>query len=354
MLAFRIFSTMVFSAILAAAPALAADPLLKKVLVYAKPGWYVHPDIDTINGHLKKMGADNGFQVDISVNPADFNATKLAGYQVVVLNNISEMGTAVSNAAQRNAFKTWLEGGGGLMGFHGSGVVRDTWPWFIEMLGTDWYYDAAMQEGRVFVPENVKSLPIMAGLTEARLSDEWNNFKVNVDTLAGIDVVLGIDETSYDPTKKKNQSEGNGVPGFKMADPQGRWVHPISWIRKVGNGRMFYTCIGHDIKVVGNPFTTKHFLQAIQWAAGDLQSTTGLEPALPGSEAFGVTGSRIAFGRDGAHALEVFSMQGRKVLAESGSGPAVYELASRLPPGIYRVRMTQGSRGRTVGKLAIP
>lgn len=345
--------------ILALSPALsAASSPLTKVLVYNKAGWYVHPDIPLIDAHLKKMGADNGYQVDISSNPADFNAAKLAGYQVVVLNNISEMGTSVKETAQRNAFRQWVEGGGGVVAFHGSGVVRGTWDWYISLLGTDWYYDAAMQEARVFIPPEARSLPISSGVPlEGRLTDEWNNFKVNVDTLAGFTVALAIDETSYDPTRKKNASEGNGIPGFRMADAGGRWVHPVSWTRMAGKGRVFYSCIGHDIKVMGTPFATLHFLRAIQWAGGALEGPSGLGEILAaGDNGMGrgwrMEAGRIEFPRGKAYALDVYSMKGTRVFSASGTsasgtsasgtGPARHPLGEILPPGIYRIRTISG------------
>ena len=194
------------------------------MLVYDKAGWYVHPEIPQIDTSLKKMGAENSFQVDFSSSATDFNAAKLANYQVVVLNNISEMGTSINVNAQRTAFQQYLENGGGAVGLHGTGVVRGTWQWFINQQGSDWCYDAAMQEGRVIVPEKARNHPINRGApTEARLTDEWNNFYVNVDTVPGITVVLSIDESSYDPTRKKNAPECNGRAGFRMADPQSRW-----------------------------------------------------------------------------------------------------------------------------------
>lgn len=323
---------------------------LTKVLVYDKPGWYVHPDIGLINDHLKKIGADNGFQVDIASDPAIFTAANLAKYQVLVLNNISEMGTSVKNTAQRNALQAWIEGGGGLVGFHGSGVVRDTWAWYIQLLGTDWYYDAAMQEARVFVPDKAKSHPISAGSAgEARLSDEWNNFKVNVDTLAGFSVVLAVDETSYDPTLKKNPSEGGGVPGFPMADPQKGRVHPISWTRMAGQGRVFYSCIGHDIKVFSNAFTTRHFLRAMQWAGGALDAVTAFGPPASGKSLSTPTirGTRVELTGAGSFLLEAWTCAGRRVLAIPGSGPADLDLSGSLQPGIHRIVVRYGKRAYT-------
>jgi type 1 glutamine amidotransferase len=324
-------------------PAQAAK--LQKVLVYDKAGWYVHPEIPQITNFFKTMGSENGFQVDVSANPADFNAAKLAGYQVVVLNNISEMGSSIRDAAQRTAFQQYLENGGGAVGFHGTGVVRNTWSWFIQQQGSDWCYDAAMQEGRVVVPDEAKDHPINQGApTEAKLTDEWNNFFVNVDTVQGITVVLAIDETSYDPTRKKLASECNSAPGFRMADPQGRWGHPVSWVREVGQGRLFYSMIGHHMQSMNTPFSKTHFLNAIKWAAGDLVPT-GI-PSVPGQGDMGggfrLTGGLVETPAGRNYRVEVFSLQGRRVYQVSGAGPLRLDLHAALPAGFYRVRMSSG------------
>jgi type 1 glutamine amidotransferase len=324
---------------------------LQKVLVYDKAGWYVHPEIPQINDMFRKMAADNGFQVDVSSNPADFNAAKLTGYQVVVLNNISEMGTSIKDNAQRTAFQQYLENGGGAVGLHGTGVVRGTWQWFIDKQGSDWCYDAAMQEGRVFVPEKAKSHPINRDApTEARLTDEWNNFHVNVDTVPGITVVLSIDESSYDPTKKKLAPECNNRAGFRMSDPQSRWGHPVSWVRNVGQGRLFYSMIGHHMQSMGAPFSKTHFLNAIKWAAGDLEDVTSLPGSGRPGQGRGATlkGSRIECAAGGSYRVEVFSFQGRRVLDMAGIGPLRFDLHSALPPGAYRVRIAFGA-GKAAG-----
>jgi type 1 glutamine amidotransferase len=354
------FETMLVGGLLwAVATGVAAAPV-KKVLVYDHPGWFVHPDIGVIDDHLKKMGTDNGFTVTVSSDPKVFDSATLAQYQVVVLNNISEMGTSVKVTAQRNAFQKWIEGGGGVVAFHGSGVVRKTWDWYIKLLGTDWYYDAFMQEARVFIPPEAKEHPISVGaLQEGKLTDEWNNFMVNVDTVSGISVMLAIDESSYDPTHKKNASEGDNVPGFRMADPQGRWVHPISWIREgglAGKGRVFYSCIGHDLNSFGSVFATQHFLRAIQWAGGQLGATTGLsgrgEWLLPGKVAspLRMLGSQVEWTAAGAYVVEFFSPSGRKALAIAGTGPGLHSLRGRLEPGLYQIRIrTQAGLTRYPG-----
>jgi type 1 glutamine amidotransferase len=302
---------------------------LQKVLVYDHAGWYVHPEIPQITNYFKTMGTDNGFQVDVSSDPADFNATHLADYQVVVLNNISEMGSSLKEPAQKTAFQQYLENGGGAVGLHGTGVVRGTWDWFIQQQGSDWCYDAAMQEGKVIVPEKAKSHPINQGAPgSALLTDEWNNFFVNVDTVPGITVVLSIDETSYNPTQKKNAGECNGRAGFRMSDPQGRWGHPISWVRDVGKGKLFYSMIGHHMQSMNPAFSKTHFLNAIKWAAGDLEPIQVFFRATHESIGINLAGGRIECAAGQKYHVEVFNLQGQRALEMKGTGFLRFDLAS--------------------------
>jgi type 1 glutamine amidotransferase len=250
------------------------------------------------------------------------------------------MGSSIRDASQRMAFQQFLENGGGAVGFHGTGVVRNTWTWFIQQQGSDWCYDAAMQEARVIVPDKAKTHPINQGApVEAKLTDEWNNFYVNVDTVPGVTVVLSIDEASYDPTRKKNAPECNNAPGFRMTDPQGRWGHPVSWVRNVGKGRLFYSMIGHHMQSMNTPFSKTHFLKAIQWAAGDLLPTPSVARSAQGQDG---VGGRLEWTAGENYQVAVFSLQGRQVLKRSGTGPLQLDLRAALPSGAYRLFVGTG------------
>jgi type 1 glutamine amidotransferase len=45
---------------------------------------------------------------------------------------------------------------------------------------------------------------------------------------------------------------------------------PMSWIRRQGKGRVFYSGLGHGADVYANPQMLQHMLAGIQYALGDL------------------------------------------------------------------------------------
>jgi hypothetical protein len=47
---------------------------------------------------------------------------------------------------------------------------------------------------------------------------------------------------------------------------------PMSWIRRQGAGRVFYTGLGHGAEVFSNPQILQHLLAGIQYALGDLSA----------------------------------------------------------------------------------
>ena len=46
---------------------------------------------------------------------------------------------------------------------------------------------------------------------------------------------------------------------------------PMSWIRKHGQGRVYYLGLGHSAPIFWNPALLQHLLAGIQYALGDLQ-----------------------------------------------------------------------------------
>lgn len=96
---------------------------------------------------------------------------------------------------------------------------------------------------------------------------------------------------------------------------------------------------------MGTAFSKSHFLNAIKWAAGDLEDVTSLRGAIGPGPGRGATlaGSLIECAPGGNYRVEVFSFQGRRVLAMTGTGSLRFDLHTALPPGAYRVRIGSGS-----------
>mgnify|MGYP001100239645 CR=1 FL=1 len=53
---------------------------------------------------------------------------------------------------------------------------------------------------------------------------------------------------------------------------------PISWIHREGQGRVFYTALGHNPHIFWNPPVLAHILAGIQFALGDLKADTTPRP----------------------------------------------------------------------------
>ena len=60
------------------------------------------------------------------------------------------------------------------------------------------------------------------------------------------------------------------VEGLKRADGD----YPVAWVQSVGQGRVFYSSIGHNHNMYSNPLVLNHYLAGIQFACGDLAADT--------------------------------------------------------------------------------
>lgn len=111
----------------------AAAQAQPRVLVYTRNytsdgKGYVHANIADSVAAIKKMGAEKGFVVDVSDDPATFTEANLKQYAALIFSNSNN--EAFSNDAQRSAFKHYIQAGGGFVGIHSaSGSERD-WPYF--------------------------------------------------------------------------------------------------------------------------------------------------------------------------------------------------------------------------------
>jgi type 1 glutamine amidotransferase len=77
-------------------------------------------------------------------------------------------------------------------------------------------------------------------------TDEWYDFRIN--PRGAVRVFRSADESSY---------EGGG-----MGDD-----HPLVWCREHGEGRVFYTALGHASEVYEDPDFRAHLRGGVRWAA---------------------------------------------------------------------------------------
>ncbi|KIF77821.1 sugar-binding protein [Streptomyces sp. 150FB] len=227
-----------------------ADAASFRVLVFSEVTNFAHDSIPAGIKAVQELGAENGFEVEATDDPAAFSVANLARFQAVVFNNTNstpESGDLL-DARQRAALQSFIRAGRGWVGLHAASASERDWGWYEGLVGAIFDKHPAVQTGRVKVLDqahpSTKGLPQLWERTE-----EWYNWRTNptgkVHTLAQIKVRDGIDGLD------------EGVD------------HPWSWCQNYDGGRSWYTAGGHDASAFQEDVFRKHLLGGIQWAAGN-------------------------------------------------------------------------------------
>jgi len=233
-----------------------------KVLVYSNTAYYRHPDIPAINRWLVLLGHEHGIEVDITEHAKDLLPNVLKKYDVLLLNNANQLGDLIPQQ-QQEAVQAWFATGKGIVGIHAALVKQEGWPWLMELGGCDFNSDSDFLKAKVIVAPAAKDHSTLKGQpAEFWIEADWTNHTRSVTGLPGFQVLLRVDETTYEPVRDYFKTR-NGKP----MGPD----HPIAWTHepKTG-GRFFYTEFGHDLRSLSTPFVRQHILEGIKWAASKL------------------------------------------------------------------------------------
>ena len=232
-------------------PALPANLDRPSVLVFSKTAGYVHEEsLPAGEKLLSQIAQRNGWSIFQTSNGAVMSAQILKQFDVVVWNNTS--GTTL-NGDQRRVFRQYVENGGGFVGIHAAGGDPwYSWDWYVdELIGTRFIGHTMaprLQDADLLVRD--RSDPIVAHLPPRwRIpKEEWYGFDANVST-KGYTVLLSLDENTYDP----NWSAMEGI-------------HPSTWKGSIGQGRTFFTAIGHQAATYQISEFQMMMENALRWA----------------------------------------------------------------------------------------
>jgi type 1 glutamine amidotransferase len=227
------------------------------ILVFSKTnGFRDEAQIKAANAMFREVGKAKGWSVVVTENGAVFNPAQLSRFQAVVWNSVSG---DVLTPAQRQAFKDYLEGGGGFVGVHGAGGDPSyRWRWYVETLigaqfigHTMWPHE---QPGTLHV--EAPAHPVMAGLPRIwPRREEWYSFDRSVRA-KGYQVLLTLDEATYQPHGLFREDISMGAD------------HPLVWAHCVGKGRALYSALGHFAASYAEPLHRRLLTNAVAWAAG--------------------------------------------------------------------------------------
>jgi len=229
-----------------------------RALVFSDTADYRHPEIPAINRWLVLQGDKHAIQVDVTEHWKDLQPESLNKYEVLILNNSNALHEVIPEK-QRQAVEAWFQQGGGIVALHAALVRQQEWKWLSELAGCDFDSDSEFMKAKVLVDPAAKDHPAVKGQPdEFWYESDWTNHTQSVTGQPGIQVLLRVDESTYEPVRDFFKELG----GKPMGED-----HPIAWINTSGSGRFFYTQLGHDVRSLDTEFGTRHVMQAIRWAA---------------------------------------------------------------------------------------
>lgn len=293
-----IMSKIWFNVILAAGLALPVYAAPKKVLVVTTTLGFRHSSIPTAEKIIGKLAKESGaFDVEYVQQPTEpkqpakpkpeaDEATKAAyqaemeKYNAARKDFMGRMKQALSKLSPENlknydavifanttgdlplpdpqGFLDWIKAGHGFVGMHSASDTFHGFRPYIDMIGGEFQSHGA-QVGVDAINED-KTCPACK-----HLGDTWGVFDeiylFKNFTRDNVHALLSLDK---EPNKK--------TPGY----------YPVSWIKKYGQGRVFYTSLGHredvwdddpNMKGRKNPPEVskayqQHILAGIKWAVG--------------------------------------------------------------------------------------
>jgi hypothetical protein len=259
-----------------ARPAHAASPF--KVLAFYD-GTYdaAHISFDhEANAWFPQQAAANGFTYTSTTDWSQLNTANLANYQVVMfLDNYPH------TAAQQSAFQTYMNNGGGFIGFHVSAWNSDTsdWPWYHNtFLGTGVFETNSWGPTSETLKIEDRNHPATAGLPATITSpvSEWYSWQNDLRQNPDIQILASVDPSSFPLGTDPNQSWYSGY-------------YPILWTNK--NFKMLYANFGHDAmnydtktplsSTFADPVQDKFIIDGLLWLGGAAPSDAPADQINP-------------------------------------------------------------------------
>ncbi len=260
-------------------PAAAQEP--KKVLLFTHVLAARHASLPTVEEVVVELGKRSGdFEVTAlggynheteDVDLSFFSADYLRPYDAVMFMTSGEL---PFDDSQKQALLDFVREGKAFIGVHSAAATNYTWPEYGEMLGG--YYQIAGANNRVqmLTVEDTEhpatkflgdSWPLAAEFYSigrgvwgpSRPEENRNSFGTPITwalTRDRVHVLLSFDTERSDLSSERGKVRGGD--------------YPIAWCQEYGEGKVFYTALGHRQGLWRNLVFQEHILGGIRWALG--------------------------------------------------------------------------------------
>lgn len=193
--------------------------------------------VQEANKWFAEMGTKHGFHYDSTNNWENLNNKFLSRYHVVIF-----LDTRPEKQEQRDAFKKYMESGGGWIGFHFAGFALNksdfpqNWNWYHDtFLGSGEYASNTWRPTSAVVAVEDKNHPLLQGIPETFKTspNEWYRWSNDLRENRDIKILLSIHPSSF-PLGTGPKEQEIWRSGY----------YPVAWTNTRFN--MLYVNMGHN------------------------------------------------------------------------------------------------------------
>lgn len=222
---------------------------------------------------MRRLGEKTGaFKPVVSDDVAMYLPENITQFDAIIMNNsngpwirptpedmdkFTSHGSDIDAVEQvlRKSLLDYVSNGGGIVAYHHAIGGNTHWPEFLDLIGAGYWGHPWNEEVGIKLDDPAHPLLTAFGGKDFRLAEEIFQFREPYSRQK-VRVLLSLDTETTNMT----------VP----------WIHrkdndfALAWIREYGQGRVFYSAIGHRTEIWWNPKVLSFYLDGIQFATGDL------------------------------------------------------------------------------------
>ena len=221
---------------------------------------FYHESTDQGAEEVRRYFTANNLSCLVTDDPSFFTSEAMKKLKLIMLCSCNH--ELFDTDAQREAFYSFVENGGGLVATHSSSACERGSRRFRSFLGGAfaWHYH---QQPVPFTRID-RSFPGMSNFPEGYVWERDEIYINNPDERA-VRPILVMEWKDVDEKSRKMDKAGCPKIGG----------HILEWCKTFGKGRIFYTALGHNPKDWGKMEWQFHLLEAARWAMGERPDRVG-------------------------------------------------------------------------------
>lgn len=235
---------------------------------------YPHASIATANYAYEQLAKATGaFEAVLTDDPSDIRSEYLADFDALLLNNTTDFEKTIGAEGQQ-ALLDFVRSGKGLVGVHAAADSCKSWPEGSRLLNGVFRCHPWLPSGtwafQLDAPHHLLNEPFYS-------KGFWLRDEVYVYRDGTHVPEQSLHLVSLDLSKRENHES----PDLRDELRQMAYAashRPVAWIHRFGNGRVFYSNLGHNNTTYWNPTVLEHYLAGIQYALGDLEADASPTP----------------------------------------------------------------------------